>query len=171
MISLQRLQRRHARRRVDGGALDHLRGRLCDPDPGGGDTDGRGGKEFADFLVADLTEVPERLPHREKGCGHRRADDVVDDAGELPAGRFRSRRHRDHDLGGVRLPQRLHRGQHAGPGGQPVVDEDHRLAGHVDGRPTAPVGGLAPDQFPPFTFGDVTQLLRRDPQGRAAHRR
>ena len=168
---LERFPRRHTGGRVDGDALDHFRGRLRDSDPGGGETGGRSGEEFADLLVADLTEVPERLPHGEKGCGHRRAHDVVDDAGELPAGRFRSRRHRDHDLGGVRLPQRLHRGEHAGPGGEPVVDEDHRLAGQIEGRATATVGGLAPDQFAPFTFGDITQLLRRDPQCRAVRRR
>ena len=54
------------------------------------------------------------------------------------------------------------------PGGQPVIDENHRLAGHVDGRAAAAVGGLAPDQFPAFAFGDIAQLLRCDAQ-RAQH--
>ena len=161
---LQRLGRRHAGRSVDSGAINHLRGRLLDSDRRGGYADGRRGKIFADFLVTDLFEVPERLPHRKKRGGHRGAHDVVDETGELPTGRLRGRWHRDHDLGRLRLPQRLHRGEHAGPGGEPVVHEDHCLAGNVDRRATAAIGGLAPDQLPPFAFGDITQLLRRDTQ-------
>src|SRR6476646_9115275 len=38
------------------------------------------------------------------------------------------------------------------------------LSGHVDGRPTATVGGLAPNQFAAFAFGDIAQLLGRSPQ-------
>ena len=128
------------------------------------ETGGRSSEEFADFLVADLTEVPKGLPDGEKRGGHRRAYDVVDDACELPAGRFRSRRHRDHDFGWVGLPQRLYGREHAGPGRESVVDQDHRLAGQVEGRATATVGRLAPEQLAPFTFGDIAQLLWGDSQ-------
>lgn len=92
------------------------------------------------------------------------ADGVVDHSGELPARRLRRGRNRDHDRLRVPFPQRLYRGEHARTGRQAVVDEDHRLAGHLQRRSATPVDGLAPDQFPPFTFGDVTQLLGCDAQ-------
>ena len=83
---LERFQRGHTPGRVNSDTLDHLCRCFRDSDSGGSDTCGRSGKEFTDLFVADLTEVPERLPHCEKGCGHRCAHDIVDDARELPAG-------------------------------------------------------------------------------------
>ena len=65
---------------------------------------------------------------------------------------------------GSGFPQCLHRGEHAGPGREPVIDEDDRLTGHVGGRATIAIGGLTSQQFTSLVFGDITQLLRRDSQ-------
>jgi len=125
---------------------------------------GRGAK-----LVADLAEVPKRLAYSEKGCRHGGTHDVVDNAREFSAGRFRSRRNGDHDLRRLGLTQCLHRGEHACPGGQPVIDKNDCLPGDVGRGPSAAIGGLAPDQLPTFSFGNFAQLLRRDSQPPRVH--
>ena len=65
---------------------------------------------------------------------------------------------------GSRIAQRLHRGEHARPGRQSVVDQDHRLAGDVERWPTVAVGGLTADQLAALALGDLLQLLRGDAQ-------
>ena len=161
---LQHFRRWYTCGRVHADAADHLcrclfnlHGRPCD-------AGGRRGEKFADLLVADLAEVPERLPDGKKRRGHARTHHVVDQGGEFPAGRLRCGRYRDHDLGRVALAQCLHRGEHARSGCHPVVDENDLLARNVDRAAAPTIGGLAPDQFAAFTFGDVTQLLRCDPE-------
>ena len=62
----------------------------------------------------------------------------------------------------------MHRRQHAGAGRQTVIDQNHCLAGDLGGATAAPVGSLTTDQFAAFTLGDITELLRGDPQ-RAQH--
>ena len=153
---------RHPARGVDGDPADEF-GRTLTFDGRCG-TGGRCGEKFAHLVIGDLGEIPERLTHRQKGGRHGCAHDVLDDPGELAAGGFRGGGYGHDDLGGQRLPQRLHRGQHRGPGGQAVVDQDHRLAGNLQWRTALPVGGLTPGQFVGFPVGDLAQLLRRDPQ-------
>ena len=63
-------------------------------------------------------------------------------------------------MGGFAIAQRRHRGEHARPGGQSVVDQNHRLAGDVERWPTVAVGGLTADQLTALTLGDLLQLLR-----------
>ncbi len=161
---VERFRRRQAVRSVDRSAVDDV-GRACSGRSPQGPQIRRGsGKDIANLLVTHLTKVPIPLADRVERGRHGGAHDVVDHAGELSASRFRSRRHRDDDLGRISIAQCLHRGEHAGAGGQAIVDEDHHFARDVDRRLTATIGGFAPNQFSAFAFSDVAQLLRRHPQ-------
>jgi hypothetical protein len=63
----------------------------------------------------------------------------------------------------------MQRGEHRGSRRQPVVDEDHRAAGHVGRRPVAAVGALAPLQLAPLLRIDRLDPLRRQAE-RLDHR-
>ena len=125
---------------------------------------GRCTQQLANLGVGDLGEIPKRFTDGQKRCRHRRAHHIVDDPGELAAGRFRCGRYRDDDFGWFGLAKRLDRRQHRRSGGQAVVDEDHRLAGDVERRAVTSVGGLAANQLAGLPFGDVARLLWSDLQ-------
>ena len=88
----------------------------------------------------------------------------VDQAGEFAARRLRRGGYRHDDLGGRHVAQRLDRREHAGAGGEPVVDQDHRSAGQLQRCAPAAIGRLATLQFAALPFGRLAQLLGRDTQ-------
>ena len=92
----------------------------------------------------------------------RRAYDVVRLLGELTARRLGSDRHRDNDLGRIGRPHRANRCEHAGAGGDPVIDEDHRVTRMSTGSPSAAIGGLAAMKFRGFAVYRNPQLFVAD---------
>ncbi len=99
-----------------------------------------GPQQFAYFVVTDLVEIREHLTDSLESRRHRRADHVVGFGRELAACRRRPDGHRDHHPSRAVGLHRTNRRQHAGAGGDAVVDQDHGLVGHVDRRTVPAVG-------------------------------
>ena len=123
----------------------------------------RGVQEVAHLVVGDLGEVPVVLAHREERRRCRRADHFVDLGGQLLACRFGGGRHRHDDPLRPEPMERQDRSPHARSGGQPVVDEDHHLAVHIEGRPVPAVGLFASLQLKTLSPCDLLDDLCGDP--------
>jgi len=97
---------------------------------------------------------------------------MVHQAPDVPAGFPGGDRHGNHQARGPLGPERRGRGGHRGPGREPVVHQDHGLAGHVGRRLAGPIAPLAPVQLLLLRGGDRGQLGIGHPEAfhdRAVH--
>ena len=133
------------------------------------------GEETAHLIIRRLPEIVVPETDGVKRFRSLGADHLVDEFAHFFAGRARGDRHRADDPGGISFAQ----GERAGPqrrsGGQPVVDEDHRLTGDIGGRLGASVEALAAGKLAPLVGFDrvddfsrnaelADRILVQDPQ-------
>src|SRR5580692_6741693 len=116
-------------------------------------------KEAPNFIVAGLVEVFVIESDGDKRLGRKGADDAIGDLAERLARLVCSDGHRDDDLRRIMPAQRGRRGAHRCTGGQPIVDEDHDLAGDVGLRTPVPIGLLSATNFFCLATDDVLNRL------------
>jgi hypothetical protein len=100
-------------------------------------------KKTPNFIVAGLVEVFIIESDGDKRFGRKGANDPIGDLAERHARLVGGNRHRDDDLRRIVPAQRGRCRAYRCPGGQPVVDEDHDLAGDVGLRTPIPISLLS----------------------------
>ena len=93
-----------------------------------------------------------------------RADDLVDQAGKGFADFGSGDRHRNHNPGGVFLPESQHRGIHACAGRQPIVYQDYGFSFDLGVRPVVAIGLFAAFKLSLFPAGCLFDSFGGDPQ-------
>lgn len=128
-------------------------------------SDRRGGHQCLYLVVGDLCEVPIGRADGMERRRNRRAHHLVDHRPELTAGRFRCGGNSDHDAPRLLGADRLDRREHAGAGGQAVVDEDHCSSRDIERTAPTAIGG-----FPALEFGRLCGGHRANLVGGQAQR-
>src|SRR5207244_12468969 len=98
-----------------------------------------GREQLADLLVGGRCEVLVPLTDRVEGRRRERAHDLDAERRQLVARRSGADGYRDHAPLGRLAGHRLDGDAHRGPGGEPVVDEDHDPVGEVRPPPALAV--------------------------------
>ena len=122
----------------------------------------RASQKVDDLLVLHLRKVLVERAHRIKRVRQVEADDLIDEGSEPLPRRPRSHRDRQHQREGLHLPQRLDGCVHARSRGDPIIHQDHRLAGDLQRGAVAAIQRGPAIQLPPHLCGDSLDLLGRD---------